>query len=333
MCAARKNKDKLLLNHCEIEIEMPVLCIGVDLAWFGGGGKNKESRKETIAWSQKVGGDWSKPEFRRINLNDLAVEDADETTPNADPEGKLLVEAIMKEVATAEIENVVIALDAPLLAKERCLESRFKKPKKGQVERRDCDKAFGVAISSSPKGWKDPKVQPGAPLPSRISAIVAKMEENEFSVFQTKKNSPPRLLIECFPNEVLWSAGVQGECPDMDYKTIAAYKRVGKNKASFPIQMLKEIATLAIEPCVNLLPVETAEWTSAYWNWLSKDKTIVKEKIGVAGKAFDDSVDSLLSLVAAVSFVENQAHIHEGDPDDGHIIGPGRSLKQVMIEN
>ncbi len=333
MCAARKNTAELILNHCNVEIKPPVLCVGVDLAWFGGGGKDRASRKETIAWSQKVGEGWSKPEFERIDLNQLVVEDADEITPNADPEGELLVNAIMKVVAAAEISNVVIALDAPLLAKDRGLEVRGKKPKKGQVKRRDCDNAFGVAISSSPPGWRDPKVQPGAPLPLRISAIVRKLAENQFSVFHSNKNQPPRLLIECFPNDALWFSGVQGGCPDIDYKTIAAYKRVGKNKASFPLHMLKEIAALAIEPCVNLLPVETEEWMSAYWSWISKDKTVVKETIGVAGKAFDDSIDSMLSLVAAVSFAENQAHIHQGEPEDGHIIGPGRLKKQVNTDN
>ena len=89
--------------------------------------------------------------------------------------------------------------------------------------------------------------------------------------------------------------------------------------------MLKEIANLAIEPSVKLLPVEHSQWASAYWNWLINDKTVVKGKVGMAGKAFDDSIDSLLSLVAAVSFAENESHIHEGDPEDGHIIGPGRS--------
>ena len=45
---------------------------------------------------------------------------------------------------------------------------------------------------------------------------------------------------------------------------------------------------------------------------------------GVTGKCFDDAIDSMLSLIAAASFLDGRAHLHQGDdPQDGHIIGPG----------
>ena len=76
---AQKSEGTFNLVPCVIEIAKPVLCIGVDVAWFGGGAKNKESRKETIAWSLNDGNGWSVPEFKRI---DLDKSDANETKPS-----------------------------------------------------------------------------------------------------------------------------------------------------------------------------------------------------------------------------------------------------------
>jgi hypothetical protein len=72
--------------------------------------------------------------------------------------------------------------------------------------------------------------------------------------------------------------------------------------------------------------IDTNRWLSALWDWLSKEEMIVSGNEGKTGKSFDDAIDSMLSLIAAVSFVDAHAHIHQGDdPLDGHIIGPSLS--------
>jgi len=74
------------------------------------------------------------------------------------------------------------------------------------------------------------------------------------------------------------------------------------------------------------LPADVrARWLNSVSSWLVADG-VLDEKTGIArtGKQFDDSIDSVLSLAAAVGIVLGQAHIHQGeDPADGYIIGPG----------
>ena len=67
-------------------------------------------------------------------------------------------------------------------------------------------------------------------------------------------------------------------------------------------------------------------WCSNFRRWLIDDGVFDEtSKTGRTGKYFDDSVDSVLSLSAAVAFALGKAHVHQGsDTDDGHIIGPGQ---------
>ncbi|MDZ4849990.1 MAG: hypothetical protein SGI77_11950 [Pirellulaceae bacterium] len=68
-----------------------------------------------------------------------------------------------------------------------------------------------------------------------------------------------------------------------------------------------------------------ASWTSQLQDWLEQSVCFDRNRqIGFTGKAFDDSVESVLSLTAAMAFADGNAHVHWGnDPEDGHIIGPG----------
>ena len=88
----------------------------------------------------------------------------------------------------------------------------------------------------------------------------------------------------------------------------------------------RELCAHTLRPCPAVAGIDTNRWLSALWDWLSKEEMIVSGNEGKTGKSFDDAIDSMLSLIAAVSFVDAHAHIHQGDdPLDGHIIGPSLS--------
>lgn len=308
-------------------VQPPVLAVGVDVTWWGGSGKasERQSRKECIASALKAEDGWGLPEFRRVELTGFNPR-AGESEPNADPDGEDLVtelkQVFKKQGVTTKI---VVALDAPLLALERDLPRRKKSQKAGEVERRACDRVWAGSISLSPDGWRAINIQPGAPLPPRITAIVEKVTAAGFSLF-LKPDFPlgNRLLIECFPNEVIWSAGVLGDCGGHSFASMTAYKQMGKSKTTLPLAILERVCDHTLRPCLEVAGMNADGWLSAFWGWLSKDRLFMSGREGKTGKGFDDAIDSMLSLIAAASFADGCAHVHQGsDALDGHIIGPG----------
>jgi hypothetical protein len=280
---------------------------------------------ECIALALKTEDGWALPEFRRVELTRFNPK-AEEWEPNADPDGgALLIELNRVFEKQSDMTKMVVALDAPLLAVERGLPLRKKSQKVGEVERRACDRAWAAAVSLSPSGWTAINIQPGAPLPPRIAAIVEKVTVAGFTLFQ-KPEAPRsnRLLIECFPNEVIWSAGVLGHCGAHTFGSMTAYKRMGKCRTVLPRETLQSVCAHTVRPCLEVAGLDADEWMSAFWGWLSKDRLVVSGVEGKTGKCFDDAIDSMLSLIAAASYVDGHAHVHQGDdPMDGHIIGPG----------
>jgi len=133
-----------------------------------------------------------------------------------------------------------------------------------------------------------------------------------------------RLVIECFPNEVIWSAGVLGHCGKYTVASMVAYKRMGTKNTVLPLDLLERVCAHTVRPCLEVAGLNADAWMAPFWNWLVQDRSIVSGAEGVTGKTFDDAIDSMLSLIAAVAFVNGCAHVHQGDdPQDGHIIGPG----------
>jgi hypothetical protein len=306
----------------------PAVAIGVDVTWFGGSGKKSEkgSRMECIAYALKWKEGWGKPEFQRVTLTGFK-EKAKPAEPNSDPNGQDLLAGLKEVLKRHEgIRNVVVALDAPLMAIEYGLGDRCKKPKKDDVKHRQCDKAWSKMASLAPTAWKgNLGIQPGAPVPSRIAAIVKELTSNGFILY-TKPDCPlsDRVLIECFPNEVIWSAGVLECYAKCSFASMVAYKRMGKAKTVLPLSILKDVCFHTFQPCLQVAGLK-AEWASDFWKWLTTERDgIVCDSEGVTGKCFDDAIDSMLSLIAAAAFVDGNSHVHQGEkPLDGHIIGPG----------
>ncbi|MBN9519458.1 hypothetical protein J0H58_13200 [bacterium] len=311
----------------------PALAVGVDVTWWGGSGKASEaqSRKECIAFALRTEDGWTLPEFRRVDLTGFNAA-AGKSEPNADPDGEdLIVELKHLFEKHGAATKIVVALDAPLLAVERGLPRRKKSQKVGEVERRAADRAWATSVSLSPKGWRAINIQPGSPLPPRIASVVEKLVTAGFSLY-LKPDSPlkDRLLIECFPNEVIWSGGVMGRCGSYTFASMTAYKQMGKCGTVLPLGLLEQVCTHTLRPCLELAGLNADGWLSRFWDWLSKDEVVVTGVEGATGKCFDDAIDSVLSLIAAVSFIDGSAHVHQGDdPQDGHIIGPGLPSGQL----
>jgi len=302
----------------------PVLCVGVDLTWWGGS-KSKGSRSETVAWSSRSESGWSVPQLSRIFLGDYNKK-ADDQTPNCDPGGERLLSRISEiNRLHPEIQNTVVSLDAPLLALDQGLPSRRKTPAIGEVQRRQADSRFADVLSLSPTGWRGVKIQPGAPLAPRVASILDGLKQQKYHLFTgDNPGAGGRIVIECFPNEALWSAGVLGLCDGFCFQTMTTYKRLGKAKVILPTLILEKICRYTLEPCIRAAGVEPAVWVDAFWNWLNQDKDVVRGPRALSGKALDDAIDSMLSLVAAIAFADGNAHMHQGhDPSDGHIVGPG----------
>lgn len=308
-----------------------VLCIGVDVTWFGGSNKanDHDSRTESVVYATKQDGKWSCPRIERVRLTEFDSE-ANDQTPNSDPAGTDISSAIRSIIHQhADIDNVVIALDAPLRAVSNCQHStpRRKKPRKGEVGHRGCDKRWAQQITISPKGWRNAKIQPGAPIPTRINSIVDSLTADKFALYDKPGQPiPKRVLIECFPNEVIWSAGVLGHCQCGTYSTMTAYKRMGKNKAVLPLGILEQVFRHTATPCLTVARKLNEGWLDHLWEWLENDEGIVHSCEGRTGKRFDDAVDSMLALLAATALADGIAHVHIGEcSHDGHIIGPGLS--------
>jgi hypothetical protein len=312
-------------------VQPPVLAVGVDVTWWGGSGKTgeRQSRKECIAFARRDRDGWSIPEFKRITLTCFNP-NASECEPNADPDGNDLATELVGIIEKQGPKTrVVVALDAPLIAMKSALPKRKKSPKVGEVERRACDREWAVSVSLSPKGWRSINILPGAPLPPRIAKVIKKIRKAGFEMYiEPSATCHDRLLIECFPNEVIWSAGVLGHSDNFTFGSMAAYKQMGKSKAVLPLATLRQICEHTFRPCLQLTTIDVDEWISAFWNWLVTDDHFVFGHEGKTGKGFDDAIDSMLALISAMSFVDGSAHIHQGkNPMDGHIIGPGMPHK------
>lgn len=309
-----------------------ILCIGVDFAWWGGSKKSKESRAEAIAFSRSSGGKWGALEIALVDLNPSFEQNADEFTPNADPNASILFHELKRIIDRfSEVERVVVAVDVPVLAIGRGLPAPKKanaKGEKGGVYRQ-CDEAWMKARANSPIGWTGVNVLPGAPTVPRWEELLKKLRAIGFEVFGLCDAAHRLQIIECFPNEIVWSIGATGLNPELRPDSLQQYKRLGKKPLPLSADLFHATWEGTVKKAMSLAGCDISlisDWTWSFKTWLESSTCFDKEGgIGFTGKAFDDAVESVLSLTAAMAFVEGKAHIHSGtDPEDGHIIGPGQ---------
>lgn len=177
--------------------------------------------------------------------------------------------------------------------------------------------------------WRRVNVFAGAPICPRIVALLARLRTIGFQVFgQADEAESDRVVMECFPNEIAWSVGSLGYAPlSFNIDTLQLYKRLGKRRTPLPKDIFDATYRYLVHAAFAAagLPERICEsWLRRLGEWFVEDGVLDEDTgVATAGKKFDDAVDSVLSLSAAVAAANGKAHIHEGDPQDGHIIGPG----------
>ena len=336
-----KQSVNLTFTPASSRLEGNVLCIGVDIAWWGGqaGASKQHTRSECLAMTTRLNGVWSDLEIHRIDLTQSDNPEADDWTANADIEANLLVDTINKTLSRFKnVPQVVLAGDVPMMAMDR--DPQLPRPNKNRerrpndvesriVEYRQCDLKWQMDRGNSPPRWRDVQILPGAPLYPRIEKMVARLKDIGFELYQSPCNAPSRrTLLECFPNEVLWSAGVLGHAEKLTAASLRAYKRIGKGNVKLPSDVFLALCRQTLFPAMRaarLDEVTCERWYETFIEQLRHDQVITDDPAeGRTGKTFDDCVDSLLSLTAAVAFAQGIAHVHQGaNPRDGHIVGPG----------
>lgn len=320
-----------------------VLCIGIDVTWWGGS-TSLASQRETIAACRLDA--TGNVHCSLVNLNPgRASKNPLSTEPNFDADGKLLLNAldvILQKLAPNT--KCVLALDAPLEATVREGQpARVKTVAKGEKsgsKRRQCEHelwsfASGIATEQEENWLTDLKIQSGSPIPPRISRILEGLADRGFSVFAGEQERRNRLVIEVFPSEAIWALGVQGHYGSQCSQDVRAYKRK-KPTSLNPV----EARLIAERPLLGFLGTMNSELAERAVIW---GKTLAQTACDVSmnkktnrvqkGKGFDDPIDSGIALLTCVAFSTGQSH-HWGDGTDGVIVGPGVGLmrpKQLTV--
>jgi hypothetical protein len=320
----------------------PILCLGIDVAWWGGQRNNPESQRDTIVYTTINGGIAADLIFRPVNLSAAAnPKGSDPTEPNTAADGSVLGKAVSSIIKEHEgrCSRFILALDTPVEAAHRPTQpARIKAGKKGQktgAERRQCERELEAHKKSLRKtfsgtGWNALlKVQSGSPVSPRMRCLLRQAEMDGFSFWRTGCPVHDRQLIEIFPSEAIWSLGVQGRYPGRSSSEVRAYKRsepkrVAKREAwDQAMATLSGFTQLFDSPLASRLPVPRwAEQIADYACGVALDDGGTVSK----GKGFDDPIESGIALLTGIAFLVGSFHAW-GDGSDGTIVGPGQLSK------
>lgn len=317
----QKHKDGFPLN-VGYQQRKPTLCIGLDFAWFGGSANDQTSQYDFLA---AILIDSAK---RIPALSCIRVPLVDR-----DSGGDCTAKAINVLVDTFRTERIVLAIDAPLQT-SRVLPTRQPKPAKGTVQRRavdsylsDCRKRIDKRAGGA-SGWH-PNVQPGAPLPQRLTSLLAKVSNSHgFEAWTNQFSQNTRIAIECFPAEAIWAAKRLNQFPEAFTAVhVRSYKeQAGSQLSSTQVRHLVETTLLEGFKWPSGAPTLWPRLVEDVINWMLADTSWQRSGFYRGGKMLDDVVDSMICLSTAISYATNNAHVW-CDPknlDDGHIVGPGR---------
>lgn len=314
-----------------------VLCIGVDVTWWGGSPKKRASQSETIV-SAALGGS----DDLSIGCVDLGRHKnplwKNPTEPNFDAKGEALCRAIEDLIGQhVDVDWVLVALDAPLKCCHRPNQPPPRKAvpkgaKKGSEQRQAERELADYRKRPDParhKGWNaDLRIQAGSPIPIRIARIVEALScpsRANLVLYVAGGSWTPRGLVEIFPSEAVWALGISG-----NYRLTSSEVRAYKAKKPYHLG-IDEARVIARRPLAGFLrPLTAGGLSSEVANaWIDR---IVEEAVGRAStsdgrvrksKAFDDPIDSGIAFLTAVACAVGEFHVW-GDGSDGTIVGPGR---------
>lgn len=321
-----------------VELAVPTLCLGIDVTWWGGSPKRRDSQRDTIVYAIVQAGTAPELQFNMVDLSAAPNPRQSPTEPNYDVDGELLASRVARilDENKGRFLRCVVALDAPLEARIRENQRRRVKAVASGVEtgakRRQCEKAIqqhkGTLMSKQAQVWhSDLRIQSGSPIAPRIASILEKLKGKcGMACWGMDRTSHQRQVIEIFPSEAIWSLGLMGGYPNFCPSEVRSYKK--KKPSSLPRDAALEVALrplLGFAQCFEsqlFLPLshwseQIADYACAIAGDKKSSETVRK------GKGFDDPIESGLAFLTAVSFVGGVYHVW-GDGTDGTIIGPGR---------
>lgn len=349
--APRSPPAKIVLTHALTPEHLPngpVLAVGVDVTWWGGSPVNPSSQTETIAWAYRdENGAWGEFGFERVDLAGAPTKSPGDCDANADADAALLWHRIMAVIAGHPETRVILALDAPLIAQQRpALPPRARRypavvgeeqPDTGEalakllvakkLAFRACELALREQVERSRVHWRSIYLQPGAPIPPRVAALVQAMRESGFATYTDPAvRLPPRIAFECFPNEALWATDVLSNAYEgFTFRQARLYKRMDEISDVWPRSVVRAVTRECLGPIAALVGLVDARLFDALDAWLDRDPLVATgSRARRVGKIYDDVLDSVIALLTAIALASGRAHVHIGAPADGHIIGPGR---------
>jgi len=298
------------------------LCIGLDIAWFGGSAKDASSQYDCLASVLVTPGS----QVANLTLTRIRL-------INRDPEAVRLLRAITKVLQShRDVGRIVFALDAPIQAAPRQhLPAREPKPDKGEIERRACEDVLSEKRRSIDRaagganGWH-PNIQPGAPLAPRVKFLLAELIARGFSLWMPGASAGSRLAIECFPAEAIWATKRMGGFrAELTATHAKAYKQQER------IRLTREQLERLVHDALDAFATSSGDanlWSRLVADaltWMIADQTWQTNGIYRGGKLLDDVVDTMICLATSLSYAKHGAHVwyDPQHPDDGHIIGPG----------
>lgn len=300
-------------------INSATLCIGLDIAWFGGSKHSKESQHDCLASAlHHEGIAPSTLQLTRVPLLDR------------DPDASLIFLAVEELIRTHDgVGNVVFAMDAPIQAANRpLLPIRSPRLVKGCIKRRACDIKLSERrknidrVAGGSKGWH-PNIQPGAPLAPRVEHLLTKLETLDFQCWTLSNRRAKRLAVECFPAEAIWAMKRFGRYSDgLSASKVKEYKKQkGARLADVQVHDLVHTVLDGFSSCSDHWP----NFIDQSLEWMLKSKKFKDGEHYRGGKLLDDVVDSMICLATALSYTRGDAHVWQAqnEPSDGHIIGPG----------
>jgi hypothetical protein len=309
-----------------------ILCLGLDMAWCGGRRADPDSQNDALS-CLVIGDDNSAVQTQRVSLAETYDRSANGFTANCDPDAEVILGAINKTIEEHKASQIVLAVDAPLIATTRNLPQRSKNAHRGTLARRQPENALQEAISAGSADWRRAcKIQPGAPIFSRVRALVDALTTRfGFQRYShSSSDTPDKSLIECFPSEAIWALGCLNHYGTITAEQAREYKNEKFERGLFPWPLLVHAAHLNLTGFISALGVpgpSVRAWIAQISSALLTDPRLGDNtgKLMRGGKLFDDLIDSVNCLFTAVSFSHNTSHVWLGaDLEDGHIIGPGR---------
>jgi hypothetical protein len=320
-----------------VDLAIPTLCLGIDVTWWGGSPKRRDSQRDTIVYAIVQAGTSPQVQFSLVDLSVAPNPGASPTEPNFDADGELLANRAVQilEENKGRFLRCVVAVDAPLEARISAHQPKRVKAAGSGVatgaKRRHCEEMIqrhkGIYKGDKAQVWNaDLRIQSGWPLAPRIASIIEKLKSKSgIAPWGIDRSSHQRQVIEIFPSEAIWSLGLLGGYADQCPGEVRSYK----NKK--PSSLSREVAVeTALRPLLGFakcferqLSLPLRNWSEQIANYacdIAKDKK--NSNVVRKGKGFDDPIESGIAFLTAVSFIGRAYHAW-GNGSDGTIVGPG----------